>query len=39
MTGKLMGEDGDEYDERDIRDQGGTRHDAAAEPPCPRICR
>jgi len=37
MTGKSMGEDGDEYDERDVRDQGDTRHDAATEPPCPCI--
>ena len=39
MTEDSMGEDGDEYDEWDVRDQRGTCHDAAAEPPRPRICR
>jgi hypothetical protein len=38
MIGKSVGENGDEYDEWDVRDQGDTSHDAAAESPCPRIC-
>jgi hypothetical protein len=37
-VGKSTSEDGDEDDEWDVRDQGGTCHDAAAESPRSRIC-
>lgn len=39
MAEKLMSEDGDEYDEWNVRDQGDTCHDTTAEPPRPRIYR
>ena len=32
-----MGKYGDQYDEWDVRDQGGTCHNAAAESPCPGV--